>query len=93
MLLAVLTLELDVLGAQSLKERRTVVQSLLGRIRSRFNVAAAQVDDSGLWQRATLACAVLGDDGTVLEGVLNRVRDLVDQDPRCDVMGCRLEFR
>ena len=92
MFIGLLTLELLIHDAQSLKDNRTVVNSLLGRLRSRFNVSAAQIDDHDLWQRATLAVAVVSNDATVANTVLNHARDFAENDERCDVAECRIEI-
>lgn len=92
MFIGLLTLELLIHDAHSLKDKRTVVNSLLGRLRSRFNVSAAQIDDHDLWQRATLAVAVVSNDATVANAVLNHARDFAENDERCDVTECRIEI-
>ncbi len=92
MFIGLLTLELLIHDAHSLKDKRTVVNSLLGRLRSRFNVSAAQIDDHDLWQRATLAVAVVSNDRTVANTVLNHARDFAENDERCDVAECRIEI-
>jgi len=50
----VLTLEIQLPYAHSLKDKRSVVQSLRNRLRARFNVAVAELDHQDVWQRATL---------------------------------------
>ena len=51
----VMRLSLTVSGARSLKDKRQVVRRLKDRLRSRFNVAVAELGDHGdLWQRGTL---------------------------------------
>ena len=44
MVLGVLTLELVIYEAQSLKDKRRVVKSLKERIRNRFNVSVSEVE-------------------------------------------------
>ena len=38
----------------SLKEKRSVVKSLLARLHNKFNVAAAEIDDHDRWQLAAI---------------------------------------
>lgn len=92
MFIGALTLELHIPGAESLKDKRAVVNSLLDRIRVRFNVSAAQIDDHDRWQRATLAAVVVSNDRKTANTVLNHVRDLVEAEVRCDVADCRIEM-
>ena len=53
-MIAFLTLELHIEAAQSLKDKRRVLRSLKDRLRNSFNVSVAELDASGLWNRATV---------------------------------------
>ena len=57
--LGVLTLELRIEQAHSLKEKRHVVKSLKDRLRAKFNVSVAEIDDQDLHNSAVLAVAVV----------------------------------
>ncbi len=58
----VLTLELRLEDAHSLKDKRHVVQSLKERLRNKFNVAVAEIDYQDLWQRAMVAAVTVSSD-------------------------------
>ncbi|HRX87135.1 MAG TPA: DUF503 domain-containing protein, partial [Phycisphaerae bacterium] len=51
----VLTIELALYEAASLKDKRRVLKSLKDRMRAQFNAAVAEVDNQDARQRATLA--------------------------------------
>jgi uncharacterized protein len=60
--IGVLTLELRLAYAHSLKDKRHVVKGLKDRLRKKFNVAVAEIDYQDLWQRALVAAVtVCGD--------------------------------
>ncbi len=44
MIIGACTITLQLYGLRSLKEKRSIVKSVLARMRSKFNVAAAEVD-------------------------------------------------
>jgi uncharacterized protein len=69
----VLTLELHIEGAQSLKDKRHTVKSLKDRLRSKFNVAVAEIEYQDLWQRALIAAVTVSSDHTRAEQVLHLV--------------------
>jgi uncharacterized protein YlxP (DUF503 family) len=69
----VLTLELHLDGAQSLKDKRHTVKGLKDRLRSKFNVAVAEIDYQDLWQRALVAAVTVSSDHTHAEQVLQSV--------------------
>jgi uncharacterized protein YlxP (DUF503 family) len=69
----VLTLELHLDGAHSLKDKRQTVKSLKDRLRSKFNVAVAEIDYQDLWQRALVAAVTVSSDHAHAEQVLQSV--------------------
>jgi uncharacterized protein len=71
----VLTLELRLDDAHSLKDKRHVVQSLKDRLRARFNVSVAEIDYQDLWQRAAVAAVTVSSDHTHAEKVLQSVEN------------------
>jgi uncharacterized protein len=71
----VLTLELRLENSHSLKDKRHVVQSLKDRLRSKFNVAVAEIDYQDLWQRAAVAAVTVSSDQVHAEKVLRSVEE------------------
>jgi uncharacterized protein len=72
-MIAFLTLELSIEAAQSLKDKRQVVRSLKDRLRAHFNVAVAELDASGLWNRATVGVVSISDSRDYLDGLMKNV--------------------
>ena len=54
-----LTLEIYIPDAHSLKDKRQVIRSLKDRLRSRFNVAVAELDHHDTWQRSQVGVVSL----------------------------------
>ncbi len=78
--IGVLTLELEISEAHSLKEKRHDVKSLKDRLRTRFNVSVAEIDYQDAWQRAVIAAVTVSGDRTRAEQVLQAVeREAVNQ--------------
>jgi uncharacterized protein YlxP (DUF503 family) len=61
----------------SLKGKRRVVESITTRVRSKFNVSVAEVDDQNLWQLATLGICCVSHDKRYVNEVLSKVVDFV----------------
>ena len=72
-MVASLILELHIEAAQSLKDRRQVVRSLKDRLRAGFNVSVAELDASGLWNRATIGVVSISDSRDYLDGLMKKV--------------------
>ncbi len=71
--IGVLTLELRLENAHSLKDKRHVVKSLKDRLRSKFNVAVAEIEYQDLWQRAAVAAVTVSADHAYAERLLQSV--------------------
>ncbi len=57
----------------TLKEKRRVLKSIITRVRSKFNVSIAEVDDQELWQLATLGVCYVSNDKRYTNEVLSKV--------------------
>jgi uncharacterized protein YlxP (DUF503 family) len=85
-------LTLHLYTSQSLKDKRQVVQSLLARVRNRFDVSAAEVADQNLRQLATLGLAyVSGDAGHAREVVEHALRYIEATRPDCEITSWDLD--
>ena len=73
-----LSLELQIPHAQSLKEKRRAVKSLKDRIRSRFNVSAAEIDCLDKWQLAVIGICMISNERAAVEGQLQQVLNLAE---------------
>jgi hypothetical protein len=71
--IGVLTLQVRLEDAHSLKDKRHVVQGLKDRLRHRFNVAVAEIDCQDLWQRAVVAAVTVSADRAHASQVLESV--------------------
>jgi len=73
----ILKITLIIPGNSSLKGKRKVVKGLLDKLRSRFNLAAAEVEDNDLWQRAGLGLALVGNDRRFINSSMDKVLDFI----------------
>jgi uncharacterized protein YlxP (DUF503 family) len=71
--IGLLTLELHLPYAQSLKDKRMVLQKLKARLRTRFNVSVAELDHQDVWQRSVIGIVSISSDQQNLEQVLQGV--------------------
>ena len=83
---AVLTVDLHLPLSNSLKDKRSVVKTVLDGTRSRFGVAAAEVGGQDLRQRATLGFAAIAGSVGHVDAVLDSVERFVWSHPEVDVL-------
>jgi uncharacterized protein YlxP (DUF503 family) len=78
MIVLVQTWELHLEGCHSLKDKRSVLQSLKADLRRKLNLAVAEVEHQDLWQRAMIAGATVASDRRVAEETLRAADDIVE---------------
>ncbi|MBM3812062.1 MAG: DUF503 domain-containing protein [Acidimicrobiia bacterium] len=71
--IGVLTLELRIEHAHSLKDKRHVVKGLRERLRNRHNISIAEIDYHDLWQRSLIAAVTVSSDRLRAQQVLEAV--------------------
>ena len=84
------TLRLE--GNASLKGKRKVVKSILGRVKARFNAAVSEVGQQDTYEIAVLGFAVCGPDQRILNTVLDNVLDFVEDNADAEVVDSQMEF-
>ncbi len=68
--IALLTLDIHIPHAQSLKDKRMVIRRVKDRLQSKFNVAVSETDHQELWQRTQISVVTVGPDEGFLQKVL-----------------------
>ena len=78
MVVGICSLELRLAENHDLKGKRQVLKSIKDRVRNRFNVSIAEVDDLDAWQRATIGVACVSRDRDVVERTLAHVTTFIE---------------
>jgi hypothetical protein len=92
MIVAVMTVELYLLGSTSLKDKRAVLRRLKDRLGNKFNISIAEVDHQDKWQRAQLGIAQVGSDYKYLEKCMNTIFSIIDNDVEVEVVDHLIEY-
>jgi len=91
MFVAVLQVDLAIEGAHSLKDKRRVLKGLLERLRREHGVAAAEVADQEVWNRAGVGIAFVSGERRHAESHLQRVLNHLERDRDAVVLDSQLE--
>lgn len=78
MIIGVMTVELHLGDANSLKEKRRILKSLIERIKNRFNVSVAEVAQQDLWQRSTIGISIVSCEQTFVHKVFAAVIKFIE---------------
>jgi uncharacterized protein YlxP (DUF503 family) len=77
MIIGLLTLDLHIPEAHSLKSKRLVIKSLIDRIKNKFNVSIAEVDANDLWQRSVIGIALVANETQFINKVFEQIKNVV----------------
>lgn len=71
------TIKLRLPDNLSLKGKRQVVKSLTARLKNKFDISVAEVEDNDLWQLATIGICFISNDKRFTNEVLSKTVDFV----------------
>lgn len=91
-IIGLLTAELYIGEALSLKDKRSVVSSLLKRLSNRFNVAVAEIDLLDDHRHAVIAVTTVANDSRFVNQVLEAVHNALETNPRAVLHDCQIEI-
>ncbi|WP_078380859.1 DUF503 domain-containing protein [Sutcliffiella halmapala] len=70
--------------AQSLKDKRAVLQRIMTRLKQRFNVSVAEIDHQDVWQRTKLGIVSVSSSKVITEKELQKVLEYIDSFPEIE---------
>ncbi|WP_409227875.1 DUF503 domain-containing protein [Gudongella sp. SC589] len=92
MIIGACSIELHIFEVHSLKEKRHVIKSILGRLQSRFNISVAEVDKFDVWQSSVIGIACVSNEATHVRSMISSVMNFVDADGRVEITNHEIEI-
>jgi uncharacterized protein YlxP (DUF503 family) len=87
------TWDLHLPGCHSLKDKRHVLKPLTNGLRKALNVSVAETGHQDAWQRAEIACAVVGSARPVVDEVLRAADRTVEETDGVRIVDTVTEYR
>ncbi len=84
--------ELFIPESGSLKSKRFVLKSIKTKIKNKFNVSVAEIENNDKWQRSSLGFAVVSNDRKIVDSTLNQVINMIESDFRVEVIDHSIEI-
>lgn len=91
MIIGACEVRLRIMGARSLKEKRKTLKSMKDRV-SKMNISVAEVDDQDKWQAATIGFALVSNDSSYVNSVLDRIFSFLAEFPDVEVIDRKMEI-
>jgi uncharacterized protein YlxP (DUF503 family) len=82
MIIGVMTAHLSLHGVTSLKGKRSIVKSLIGRLKSRFNISISEVDHQDSKTIAVIGISIVGNEARFIEKQFDSILDFMRNDGR-----------
>ena len=85
-------MKIHIPGSRSLKDKRSIVKSIVMRLQKQFNLSIAEVDDHDLWQMATIGLACVSNHNNRVDEVISAAISLIERDyPTIEIVGKEIE--
>ena len=76
----------------SLKEKRSVVKSLINKIKSRFAISVIESGDNDLWKKGKIGFSYCSLSQMEIDQKLDKILELIEQEHRIEVVGVKREI-
>ncbi|MBT9775221.1 DUF503 family protein [Clostridium sp. MCC353] len=93
MKIAVLKIRLYAPWVHSLKEKRMIIKSLLAKIRNKFQVSAAEVEEQDVHQILVIGVAAIVPHSAQADSVMDEIVDFVEQNTEAEIVAEEREIR
>ncbi len=92
MVVGILRVELHFPAPNSLKTKRSILKKVIDRLHNSFNISVSEVDCHDLWQRSVLGICIVGAQRRYINGVLNKVVNLIESIHDVQMLDYGMEF-
>lgn len=92
MKIASMRLELYIPGAESLKDKRRVIKSLIEKSRNKYNISIAEVDELDIWRKSVIAVAMISNDYSLVEKVFQQIINYIDTIYELELLDHQIEY-
>lgn len=92
MVIGIARIKLIAPWVRSLKEKRMVVKSIIGKVRSRFNVAINEVEELDTHQTIIIGLSQVSNNRVVVESMINQVIDYIEGNTEANVSDIEVEI-
>ena len=92
MIVGVCVVKLRIFEASSLKDKRQVIKSLMGRLKSRFNISIAEVGLNESWQTSEIGFTLITNNSNHANEMISKVMKFIYGDSRVEVLEQNIEL-
>lgn len=92
MIVGICGLKLRIFEVKSLKEKRRIINSIIGRLKSRFNISISEVGLNDTWQSSEIGFSITTNNSEHAREVISKVINFIDGDSRVEILEENIEI-
>ena len=92
MIIGACTIRLEIFEAFSLKDKRRIIKSILDKVRSRYNVSAAEIGLNEKWRASLLGISTVSNNTVQVKKVIDSVVSFIEKDVRIEITECHIDI-
>ena len=93
MRIAAITFRLHAPWVHSLKEKRMIVKSIIGKLQSRFHVSAAEIDEQDTHQIIVIGVAAIVPHNAQADSLMDKISRFVEENCEAEIIDEEREIR
>ena len=92
MIIGTCTVTLRISWASSLKEKRMVIKSLMDRMKNKFNISVAEVDEQDNHKIAVIGFACVTNEVKHADSILNNILNFIEDNTEAEIQDSFIEI-
>ena len=90
--IGILQFTLRLRGCRSLKGKRRIVKSIKERLKHRYNVSVAEIDDLDVWQKGTIGLTMCSNDSGHIVSEFSKIVDQLRVHPEAELVDHEIQI-
>ena len=76
----------------SLKEKRSIIKSLIEKSRNKFNLAVSETDDNDLWKNANISAVTVSNERKYIDSLFSKYVNFIDENTEVVLRDYKIEI-
>ena len=92
MIIGACVVKLRIYEADSLKGKRHIIKSIIGKLKSRFNISIAEIDLNDVWQSSVIGFSCVSNNTSHVNEIISKVVRFIEGDSRVEIIDYNIEI-
>ena len=92
MIIGLINFDLYLPMVSSLKEKRSIIKSLIEKSRNNFNIAVSETDDNDLWKNSNISAVTVSNNRRHIDSIFSKYINFLDEFPGAEMRDYKIEI-